>query len=588
MLFLQECTRHTSLSSPEVWTSAIRQRWIRVTINALCSRLIWYAFKAYQLYFACYHPLVAALHTPIYTHKSIRGSPGPWLWCWFGTGVSASLGRDGKGWCHLPHHHREAKAAPAPWLPSTSKTQQNGYSLLAKKKPWGTAQGPHEFGPWPHHPLSRSILPTWPAALSSSQSPQVDGSQLPSVTCQGEVAGNGGQAGSHLPVGERRKPCCCFCNRGSVPGFTRVPVLIGLHPEQQQQHHHHHVSREGPSSCKISQETPGAATVSQCVVIPRILAARQQPHTPLGAVCRCPGPQQGHHVPSVQHLLREVSQLPLLLHRLGGLSTAGGAPLLGQGSTRPPWPPAARGRAGALQLRTLLLVVLGIAGEGLAAAGVLLLHGAAHVLLAQPRGGRRPLLRVLTKVDNNDVALEIHYLSTWNKGGVTVSSHISWGRTGEKRRHTWLISSPHKVDAYCSELNLLWWLCSCSIIFSPVTWGCSYNQCLPLDLFIISIFISSGQSLSYARSLSGRVGNIFPLSCDLGSQREGDDLVSPVLSDAQSCVQSASACSLWGNANYFWLWDLFFPRVPEITLLTKEAINPQSILPFGLGSTLTE
>lgn len=28
----------------------------------------------------------------------------------------------------------------------------------------------------------------------------------------------------------------------------------------------------------------------------------------------------------------------------------------------------------------------------------------------------------------------------------------------------------------------------------------------------------------------------------------------------------------------------FFLRVPEITLFAKEAINPQSILPFGLDS----
>lgn len=93
--------------------------------------------------------------------------------------------------------------------------------------------------------------------------------------------GMGDRQGAHLPIGERRKPCCCFCNRASVPGFTCVPVLIGLHPEH---HHHRHVRHEGPSSCKISQETPGAATVSQSVETPRILAARQNP-TPCRGLC---------------------------------------------------------------------------------------------------------------------------------------------------------------------------------------------------------------------------------------------------------------------------------------------------------------
>lgn len=126
---------------------------------------------------------------------------------------------------------------------------------------------------------------------------------------------------------------------------------------------------------------------------------------------RHPGPQQGHQLASVQHLLREVSQPPLLLHGLRGPAMVGRALLLGQLSGGPPRPPAPRCRAGGLQLGTLLLVVLGVAGESLAAAEVLLLHGAAHVLLARPRG-RGPLLGVLAKVDNNDVALEIHYLST--------------------------------------------------------------------------------------------------------------------------------------------------------------------------------
>lgn len=46
------------------------------------------------------------------------------------------------------------------------------------------------------------------------------------------------------------------------------------------------------------------------------------------------------------------------------------------------------------------------------------------------------------------------------------------------------------------------------------------------------------------KELSGRAGNIFPLSCDLGSQREADNLMFLVLPDAQSCVQSASASGL--------------------------------------------
>lgn len=93
---------------------------------------------------------------------------------------------------------------------------------------------------------------------------------------------------------------------------------------------------------------------------------------------------------------------------MAGLAVAGQAPVPGPGG--PPRPPAPRRRVGALQLGTLLLVVLGVAGESLAAAEVLLLDGAAHVLLARPRG-RCPLLGVLAKVDNDDVALEIHYLS---------------------------------------------------------------------------------------------------------------------------------------------------------------------------------
>lgn len=97
-----------------------------------------------------------------------------------------------------------------------------------------------------------------------------------------------------------------------------------------------------------------------------------------------------------------------------------------------PCPAAAHWDVG-MQLSALLLVVLSIAGEGLAAAGVLLLHWAADVLLGCSRG-HSSLLGVLAKVDDDDVSLEIHYLSAGNKRGVTISSHISWGRRGEKRR----------------------------------------------------------------------------------------------------------------------------------------------------------
>jgi len=95
--------------------------------------------------------------------------------------------------------------------------------------------------------------------------------------------------------------------------------------------------------------------------------------------------------------------------------------------------PAAAHWDGGMQLSALLLVVLSIAGEGLAAAGVLLLHRAADVLLGCPRG-RSSLLGVLAKVDDDDVSLEIHYLSAGNKRGVTVSSHISWGRRGGEKK----------------------------------------------------------------------------------------------------------------------------------------------------------
>lgn len=70
--------------------------------------------------------------------------------------------------------------------------------------------------------------------------------------------------------------------------------------------------------------------------------------------------------------------------------------------------------------------------------------------------------------------------------------------------------------------------------FYPVTRGCSYNQCLPLALFIISIFAPSGQSLSSTGSLSGRLGNIFSLHCTLGSKGQHSDLMLPLLPSAQA------------------------------------------------------
>lgn len=71
-----------------------------------------------------------------------------------------------------------------------------------------------QSSPWPHCTCSRSILPTWPTELSSSQSSQVDGSQLPSATCQGEVAGSGGQAGSPSPCRGEEKALLLLLQQG--------------------------------------------------------------------------------------------------------------------------------------------------------------------------------------------------------------------------------------------------------------------------------------------------------------------------------------------------------------------------------------
>lgn len=87
-----------------------------------------------------------------------------------------------------------------------------------------------------------------------------------------------------------------------------------------------------------------------------------------------------------------------------------------------------------MQLGALLLVVLSVAGKGLAAAGVLLLHRAAHRLRGRPRRGRCSLLGVLAKVDNDDVPLEVHHLPAGNKRGVTVSSHVAWGGSGGEKK----------------------------------------------------------------------------------------------------------------------------------------------------------
>lgn len=86
--------------------------------------------------------------------------------------------------------------------------------LSCKRKPKAELRGPHESGPWPHHPLPRSILHTWPAVLSSSQSPHVNRSQLPFATCQGEVAGNGGQAGSPSPCRGEEKALLLLLQQG--------------------------------------------------------------------------------------------------------------------------------------------------------------------------------------------------------------------------------------------------------------------------------------------------------------------------------------------------------------------------------------
>lgn len=74
------------------------------------------------------------------------------------------------------------------------------------------------------------------------------------------------------------------------------------------------------------------------------------------------------------------------------------------------------------------------ARERLAARRALLLHRAAHRLPRAAARPRRALLGVLTDVDHDDVALEIHHLPAGNKRGVTVSSHISYRGEEERTR----------------------------------------------------------------------------------------------------------------------------------------------------------
>lgn len=189
--------------------------------------------------------------------------------------------------CHITTGRQ--RLAAAPWLPSTSKTQQNGYSLVAKRKPRGGAQGPTSVwslatsSPLQEHP----VHPT-SSALLLTESP---GRRISAPFCHLLGRGEREWGAGREPISPwgRGESLAAASATGAAPCFTRAPVPIGhLHPEH---HHHRHVRHEGPASCKISQETPGAATVSQSVVTPRILAARQQPHTPSGAACRCPGPQ---------------------------------------------------------------------------------------------------------------------------------------------------------------------------------------------------------------------------------------------------------------------------------------------------------
>lgn len=239
----------------------------------------------------------------------------------------------------------------------------------------------------PAHPASNVFLLTksWAARITSPLPLAVE-------RCQGV-----GGSGSPAPCEGEEKALLLLLQGGQCARFTRVPVPTSNLLSESTTTAATCATSILPS-CEISWETPGAATVSKSAATPGF----QQPHGSPTSPCR---------LASVQHLLREVSQLSLLLHGPQGLPAAGWALLLAQGSGRPPRPPAPCGRAGALlQLRALLLVVLGIAGKRLAAAQVFLLHRAAHILFAWPRG-RGTLLGVLAKVDNNDVALEVHYLS---------------------------------------------------------------------------------------------------------------------------------------------------------------------------------
>lgn len=122
--------------------------------------------------------------------------------------------------------------------------------------------------------------------------------------------------------------------------------------------------------------------------------------------------------------------------------------------------------------------------------------------------------------------------------------------------------------------------------FCPVTRGCSYNQCLPLALFIISIFAPSGQSLSSTGSMSGRLGNIFSLHCTLGSKREHSDLMLPLLPDAQATFR-LSWPTVYEEMVIISNYKMFFysPRHhPEVFF----PLGEQSILPCGLGSRLMD
>lgn len=267
--------------------------------------------------------------------------------------------------------------------------------LSCKKKTPRQSSGLLSVHPPPCYPLSGSAPHAQPSTFSSSPCPGLQGSTL--LCCLlWRGAKEWGPVEANHPVTERRKPCCCFCNEGSVPA-SHVCLSLPV-----------------TSSARATQPALVPQASLPAVRLPGIPHGQQQ--SPY--LSRHLGFRQPHGSPttpcwlaSVQHLLREVSQLPFLLHWPEGLAVAGWALLLGQGSGRPPWSPTPRGRAGALlQLRTLLLVVLGIAGKRLTAAEVFLLHRAAHVLLTWPRG-RCALLGVLAKVDNDDVALEIHYLS---------------------------------------------------------------------------------------------------------------------------------------------------------------------------------